>query len=237
MNFNPLSYKELLDTFHSSTNSTAKHLLIIYSLVVATNSKKIIDMGLGMTTRILKLAALKTGGVVYSCDCDIKRFNYLLDQQDQSWQLQLCSSEKFIQSITPPFDFVMHDAAHDYYQVKMDLEMILPKMKTFGLICVHDTQQPDLGHEMLAAICDAAQGHLISIVNLPFYAGMAIIRVEAGDQPQITPLEGGTLKDGRSETELLPLPLGIHRGGCFEQVNNSYGRWLRWRLRKLVKGY
>lgn len=129
----------------------------------------------------------------------------------------------------------MHDAAHDYYQVKMDLERILPKMKRFGIICVHDTQQPDLNHEMLAAIKEALRGAPISMVNLPYSSGLAIIRVEESVHPSINP-STGTLADGRPETQPVPCPMAIVESAEFRNADTSMKRWLKWRARKIIKG-
>jgi hypothetical protein len=129
----------------------------------------------------------------------------------------------------------VHDAAHDYFQVKMDLTAILPKMKRFGMICVHDTQQPDLSHEMLAAIKDSVRGQPISMVNLPFSAGLAIIRVEESAHPAITPASGH-LPDGRIETEPVACAMQIVDDAEFGRADTSLRRWLHWRGRKIIKG-
>jgi hypothetical protein len=70
---------------------------------------------------------------------------------------------------------------------------------------VHDTQQSDLNKEMLSAIKDATDGFVTSVVNVPFGAGLAIIRVEDSDHPAITP-GGATLPDGRPDTSLMEYP-------------------------------
>ena len=78
----------------------------------------------------------------------------------------------------PPFDFAIHDGAHDYNRVKKDLKMILPMMRKFGLVCVHDTQHEKLGKEMLYAIEDAVKNHKVSFTHIPFMYGLTIIRME-----------------------------------------------------------
>ncbi|MBD1903542.1 class I SAM-dependent methyltransferase [Trichocoleus sp. DQ-A3] len=238
INIQPFSDAELLNAFHTSDVATSKHLLTIYSLAIGLNAKIIIDLGIGSTTRALRAAALKTGGVVISCDCDAKRFSSLLKLQDKHWQLYLGASETLLSSLEPPFDLVVHDAAHDYFQVKLDLELILPKMKTFGMICVHDTQQPDLNRNMLAAIRDATKEHKISITHLPFNAGLSIIRVEAGNHPAITP-KGGFLPDGRFDTQLIPFtPFSDGKEKVdIDADDSSLRRWLRWKIRKFIKGW
>ena len=235
MDVTPYRVEDIWSQFHES-KSFSKHLLTVYSLAVGLNAKRIVDLGLGTTTRALRFAAQHTGGVVYSCDVDAARFTPLLEEQDEHWRLFLGASEKFLAQLDGPPDFVVHDAAHDYYQVKLDIEAILPKMKRFGLIAVHDTQQSDLNHEMLAALKDALRGQPISMVNLPFSAGLAIIRVEESALPAIE-FSTGLLPDGRVETEPLACQMAIVEEADFGKADKSARRWLHWRARKLVKGF
>jgi len=233
--FEPFSQTQLFAAFEDASLSTSKHLLTLYSLAVGLNARSIVDLGIGSTTRALRAAALKTGGIVMSCDCDIERFSSLLSQQDEHWRLSLGPSEVFLKSLQEPIDFVVHDAAHDYFQVQLDLALILSKMKRFGLICVHDTQQIDLHSDMLAAIRDATKEYEVSITNLPFNCGLAIIRLENADHTAITPT-GLPLPDGRFDTTPAALYCSVSNSD-FQARDSSWKRWIRWRLRKAVKGY
>jgi hypothetical protein len=231
----PFSPAELWEAFQGSTRATSKHLLIIYSLAVGLKARVIVDLGIGSTTRALRAAASRTGGVVMSVDCDVERFSPLLSQQDEHWRLYLGPSKAFLRSLVHPIDLVVHDAAHDYFQVKLDLELILPRMKKFGLICIHDTQQADLRLDMLAAIRDATKTHEVSITNLPFKAGLALIRVEEAMHAAITPT-GTPFRDGRFDTILTSFPRPANNPGL-KASDASWKRWVRWRLRKVIKGY
>lgn len=202
--YRPLSRDELFARFDLS-ESSSKHLLVLYSLAVGLNAKVILDLGLGQTTGALRAGALRTGGVVHTCDFDKRRFQHILPEQDEHWKLYLEPSSSFLEKVSEPVDLVMHDGAHDYYNVKRDLEAIIPKMRKFGIVCVHDTQQPDLSQDMLGAIRDATKKFAVSITNLPFSAGMAIIRVETGRYPAIDP-STGMMPDGRIETQLREFP-------------------------------
>jgi hypothetical protein len=174
-------------------------------MVIGTNAKTIMDIGLGQSTGAIRAAAAKTGGVVYSCDFDKNRYTYLLPEQDAHWKLFLEASGSFIPKVPDAIDFCMHDGAHDYTTVLNDLKAILPKMRKYGIICVHDTQQSDLNKEMLSAIKDATENFATSVVNVPFGAGLAIIRVEESNHSPITP-GGATLPDGRPDTSLMEYP-------------------------------
>jgi len=227
--------KEIWDEFHKD-GSITKHLLSIYSFAVGMNAKRIIDIGIGSTTKALRMAAAETDGVVFSCDADKKRFSYLLENQDDNWKLDLCASESFLRRIDGPIDFVMHDGAHDYLQVKLDLELIIPKMKTFGLICIHDSQQSAYADDVLSAIRDATTNWEISLTTLPYCNGLSIIRVEKGNYPNIMP-NGNSLPDGRYSTELTACPMKFDGKEMFSNANQSIFRHIRWRLRKILRGY
>jgi hypothetical protein len=193
-----LTRDELISKFEYP-DGTSKHLLTLYSLVIGLDAKVIVDLGLGQTTGALRAAAQQTGGTVYSCDADRRRFEPLLATQDDHWKLYLEFSSSFLQKVPEPFDFVMHDSAHDYVNVKRDLEMILPRMRQFGIICIHDTQQVDLYEGMLAAMRDATKDFSVSMTNLPFNSGLGIIRVESSPHPPVSPTHG-KLPDGRIDT-------------------------------------
>jgi hypothetical protein len=199
--YRPCSREELFFRF-DLPDGTSKHLLILYSLVIGLRAKTIVEFGLGQTTGALRAAALQTGGIVHTCDFDNRRFRHILSEQDEHWKLYLEPSSSFFHKIPEPIDLVMHDGAHDYLNVKRDLEALIPKMRKFGIICVHDTQQCDLYRDTLAAIRDATRKFSVSVTNLPFNSGMAIMRVESSIYPAITP-SSGTLPDGRVETELV----------------------------------
>ena len=235
----PYTEQQLMDSFRNGLGF-ARHLLTIYSLAGGIQAQCILDLGIGSTTKALRLAAKETGGIVHSCDCDVSRFSELLSQQDSTWTLFLGSSEKFISKVAEPIDFVSHDAAHDYYQVKLDLSLILRKMRKFGIICIHDTQQCDFSGEMLTAIRESLGGWRFSLVTLPFNCGLTIIRLEEGLLPEIQPA-GSKLPDGRFDTCLRQFPLQFsdepidlrQRKGTLYWLIRYFG----WRKRKLTEGW
>jgi hypothetical protein len=200
----PLTRDELFARFNTSS-SGSKHLLILYSLVIGINAKTIAEIGLGQTTGALRAAAALTGATVHTCDFDKRKHQHLMAQQDERWRLYLEPSRSFIERLPAPLDLVMHDGAHDYSTVTQDLRLLIPKMRQFGLICVHDTQETELYRDMLAALKDAVAGFSVSITNLPFSCGLAIIRVESSVHPPIAP-SGSSLRDGRPDTTLARFP-------------------------------
>ena len=231
----PFTPAELWESAHA-TQGFSKHLLAVYAMAVGLDAQRIVEFGLGNTTRALRLAAGFTGGTLHSCDCDRERFTDLLSRQDETWKLDLSGSDAFLRSIDGPLDLVVHDSAHDYFQVKQDLELILPKMRSFGLVCLHDTQQPELRDDMLSALRDGTHGWDVSLTNLPYSAGLAIIRVEQGNHPA-RPTKG-TMPDGRSpDTVPARLTMRFAAEDGRDPADAGPLRYLRWRLRKIVKGY
>lgn len=178
IDLSPYTKEELWAEFEKERGSANKHLLTLYSLIVGVNAKRILDLGIGSTTRAVRSAAQFTKGKVYSCDFDRKRFLPLLEQQTDDWHLELCGSSEFLSRMEGPFDFAFHDAAHDYWQTKTDLKLILPKMRQFSLICIHDTQCEEAGPPMLKALHEVADEFPVTFTHLPYSQGLTILRVE-----------------------------------------------------------
>lgn len=172
--------------------SFGRHYPFLYSIAYAIGAKKVLDIGIGSTTSVLRAAVSRQGGTVYSCDIDVRRFQHLLNHQTRDWRLFLEDSETFLKRIEPPFDLVCHDGAHDYRQVRRDLEIIMSKMRKFGIVVVHDTQQVELGANMLLAIHDICDSHPTKYVHLPYGCGLTIIRVEESPYPPLPPPDANT---------------------------------------------
>lgn len=220
---------ELWNTFHQASGSINKHLLTIYSLAVGLNAKRVLDLGIGSTTRTLRAATKITGGKVFSCDFDEERFSHLLAEVTDNWELHLSNSTEFLLKMTPPFDLAIHDAAHDYGQVRKDLELILPMMRQFSLVCVHDTQHEIRGKEMVLAIKDATRNHEVSVVHLPFQYGLTILRVEDSQYESTVP---SWQKDGYPHgTSCIRSPMVF--GGINVSMSDRISIWMRWKLRPL----
>jgi hypothetical protein len=233
----PYTRDQLWEAFDSD-HSPGKHLLTIYSAAIGLRAQRVGEVGIGSTTRTLRAAMQETGGRLFSCDGDAKRFSDLPAQQDEHWSLELCRSEEYLRRLDPPLDLFMHDGAHDYHQVRLDLELILPKMRTFGLVLMHDTQQSELGPDLLAAVRDGTKRHLVSWTTLPFNAGLGILRIEGGGQPAVTP-SGGVLPNGKFDTARSPFPVTLQPPdlGAVDSFQGRLRRGTRRRLRRVVKGY
>jgi hypothetical protein len=74
-------------------------------------------------------------------------------------------------------DFVLHDGAHDYKTVLYDLQNILPFMKQYSILLVHDTLHSKCGNDVRSAVTGALYGIAYDRVTLPFGFGLDIIRI------------------------------------------------------------
>ena len=229
MKISPYEPIELCDAFHKQNGSINKHLLTIYSLAIGLDAKRIFDIGIGSTTRTLRSAIKNTKGELFSCDSDKERFTDLLKETDENWHLHLCNSEDFLKKLEPPFDFALHDGAHDYKQVKKDLQLILPLMRQYSIVCVHDTQHDKFGQEMIHAILDAVKNHKVSLISLPFSYGLTIIRIEDSKyEPNPTPWHNS---NHPYKTECYAMPLSYSNFGL--SLNTKIYNWLKYYIRPL----
>jgi predicted O-methyltransferase YrrM len=197
----PFGVAELLAEYEREHDAISKHLLTIYSIVVGLHAQRAVEIGVGGTTRTIRAALARTGGELYSCDVDRPRWESIArENRDPRFHLCLENSRRFIASLRGPFDFVLHDGAHDLRQVAWDLEHLWPLVRRFGIICLHDTQHDRLGGEMRRALTKAFDGCAVSWTHLPYSYGLTIVRLER-DQPY-EPVRGHWNKaGGRSFTE------------------------------------
>lgn len=190
------SREELFDAHHGE-GASSKHLLTIYSFIVGLQAKVIADIGIGASTRTCLAAAAVTRGQVHSCDMDEKRYKKFERELTPNWTFCCVSSTEFISQLPSPIDFVMHDGSHEYDVVTDDLRRIVPKMRRFGIICVHDTQQPR--YRLLDAIEDIRKELPLSHVPMPYGCGLSILRIEESDNDAISP--AGMTKASRIVTK------------------------------------
>lgn len=201
--FEPFGSEAEIMTESLMPGSIRAHWPVLHALVVGLKAKRIVDLGIGGTTKVIRTAARLTGGVVHSCDYDRPRFQALLNHQTEHWKLALCPSSAFLREMEGPIDFAMHDAAHDLAQVREDLSHLLPKMRTFGMIAIHDTHEPEFRTELIDALQDLARQHPLSFTTLPYACGLTLVRVEASPYAPL-PI-GDFLRDGRT-LNAIPFP-------------------------------
>lgn len=82
-----------------------------------------------------------------------------------------------------PFDFVLHDGSHAADVVASDLRLIVPHVRQFGMLAIHDTQHSYSGEEMRRGVREGLQGVDYTAVTLPYGYGLTLVRIEASAHP------------------------------------------------------
>jgi predicted O-methyltransferase YrrM len=133
--------KNIIDKTLNGKGDSDKHLMLLYSLVIGSNSTSIIELGVrnGDTTLPLVLAAKETGGFVHSVDkyettlvLDeyLKKYNRFY-KQDAVQFLENWDSTKKI-------DIILIDDWHSYDHVKRELEILDKLVSSKTIILLHD---------------------------------------------------------------------------------------------------
>ncbi len=190
----------------------APHYATIWSMVRGLEAKRTFEFGAGGSTAVI-LDALGKGGFHTSVSTDSKvhtsaQFGLNEVAPKLWWHVQGLSQDLSGAAVEGPFDFVLHDGSHTEDVVTDDLFNILPHVRTFGLVVVHDTQYIRCREGMRNAIfrvveeCFEFRGMHLSHTTLPYGAGLTIIRVERGGMGE--PIAPKYVKDGDPEGRTIP---------------------------------
>jgi len=131
--------EDILKTSIESKGDSDRHLIVLFSIALATKGKNYIELGVrGGTTTIPILEAAKLNkGVVYSVDIDdgpkISSLNWRFHKQDaieflKTWE----------ETSMPSPDFVYVDDWHSYDHVKKELEILDRIVTPKTIIVLHD---------------------------------------------------------------------------------------------------
>ncbi len=121
-----------------------KHLMLLYSLVIGSGAKNIIELGVrsGDTTIPLSLGAKETNGFVYSVDK--QESSLLLSEDLQKYnEFFLQDSIKFLNNwnVNKKIDIILIDDWHSYDHVKKELEILDRLVSPSSIILLHDLMQ------------------------------------------------------------------------------------------------
>jgi len=138
--------KEIINKTLSGTNDSDKHLMLLYSLVIGSGAKTIIELGVrgGDTTLPLVLGAKETGGIVYSVDN--KKISFSLPEELQEYnKFYLQDAISFLESwdINNNIDLILIDDWHAYEHVKRELEILDTLVSPKTVILLHDLMYGD----------------------------------------------------------------------------------------------
>jgi predicted O-methyltransferase YrrM len=123
-----------------------KHLMFLYSVVIGSNAKNIIELGVrdGTTTIPLVLGAKETNGMVYSVDIEPTYLKLDEDLQKHN-KFFLQDAVVFLDSWdhNQNIDVVYIDDWHAYEQVKKELEILDRLVSPNTIILLHDLMYGD----------------------------------------------------------------------------------------------
>jgi len=159
--------------------------MFLYSVVLGLEAKNVLEFGSGFSTTCMLQALRLTGGKLTTIEQrSIEEQHLWFNEQTLSdhsglWSYVQGDSLSTVPSIDhSPYDLVLHDGSHTGSVVVIDINNILPHIKTGGFLLLHDTAHPDLGGEMTHAINSSnlrSMDH--EIVTLPYGYGLTLIRL------------------------------------------------------------
>ena len=156
--------------------STSKHLLVLYSIAIGLKAKNILEIGFGRSTFVLSKAAYENDGKL-TC-CDWKDYSYLLTKKERKAVDFICGDVNSIWENDKSFDFVFMDyfgeKGNKISYLTGEIEKCIKKMKTNGIIAIHDTFFDDF--EMKSAIQTFYDKKEVEFIVLPYNYGLALIR-------------------------------------------------------------
>lgn len=144
-------FTHLLSKSRYGSQDTDRHLLTLFSLVVGTGAKRIMELGVrtGNTTLPFICAAMQTGGMVESIDCDPTDFVCPNDAK-MYWKFYQRDALEWLESKVQEkqrYDIIYVDDWHAYDHVKKELELIDKLVDSNSIVLLHDLMysnaQPD----------------------------------------------------------------------------------------------
>lgn len=124
-------------------NPSARHGPLLFSLVVALNARRILELGVatGMSTRPLLTGAALTGGSVVSVDVRMHRIKDLPHELKSMWTFHQSDAIQYLERCVDErvtWDLVLVDDWHAYEHVRRELELLSSLVSPSGLVVLHD---------------------------------------------------------------------------------------------------
>lgn len=193
----------------------ALHYAFLFSAVYGMEAEAVFEFGAGWSTRAILEALFWVGRTregspsrLITCSTDTKNTvikkaslsdgvsigEYSLPLwENDGWEHLQSLSEDLPKAFLDPilmrqrFDLVLHDGSHTPEVVEADLSFILPRVKQYGLVLVHDTQHSGVGEGMRGAVAAILRDFDCTATTLPYGYGLTILRVEAAGPPPVSP--------------------------------------------------
>ena len=196
-------FEELGDHFNHRPTGLALHYPFIFSAVVGLETKEAFEFGSGRSTSVIFDALGHTGGHLTIVSPKEEPLLGLVRSLTHHRGL----SQDFRHVDVPPLEFVLHDGSHDAATVAEDLAWIIPRVRPFGLIFVHDPHHSYSGPGVQDGIYAGLRRHgqiTWSATTLPYGFGLTVIRIE--HNKLLTPLVLEKPAKSRSEHRTVPTP-------------------------------
>ena len=172
----------------AANSSLNKHYWTVFSIAYGLQTKTAFEFGAGTSSAVLLTALDLTGGKLISCELEpldslVARTPALREYTPSSnWTYWNASSKEALERLTDEgFELVLHDGSHEAHEVEQDIAGILPRLKRFGVLLVHDVEQFQLGPQMRRGLLEGIRqsGLQVSMTSLPYADGLAILRMES----------------------------------------------------------
>ncbi|OHB24572.1 MAG: hypothetical protein A2542_03170 [Parcubacteria group bacterium RIFOXYD2_FULL_52_8] len=177
--------KRIYERHHGNTSGFSRHYLLLYTLVLGLEAKKVLEFGSGFSSIVILEALRHTGGRLISTDMRPVSNTGMSPEEiaeHPEWTYLEGNSLTTIPVLKETgFDLVLHDGSHEWRVVLRDLKRIIPRMKQDGLILVHDTHHRGKNFHLLLATQFALLGVRHEKVTLPYGYGLTITRIK-GDR-------------------------------------------------------
>ena len=138
--------ENLINKTLTGKGDSDKHSLLLYSIVLGSNAKTIIELGVrnGDSTLPLVMGAKETNGTVYSVDIELSTLK-LSDDLKEHNKFFLDDAINFLNNweANKKIDIVYIDDWHSYEHVKKELEILDKIVSPNTIILLHDTMYGD----------------------------------------------------------------------------------------------
>lgn len=163
--------KFLLGGLENGSNSDmSPFVCLLAGLVIALDAEVVFEIGTGTLNsgRAFLFGLEKTGGLLYSCDPAVKRFNL---NHPNLFYIQEASQE-VIKTWNKNIDIFLIDGDHSYEQVKFDFLNFSPFVRKGGLIIFHDTNYDSI----LGPVCVVKEIEILQKLSFPKIPGLTIFQ-------------------------------------------------------------
>lgn len=180
----PVSFDHVLPwrAFDEFRTGLALHYPFLFSAVVGIEAQRTFEFGAGISTRVfLDAHTYKRYGhhvSVSTEQCEDIVRNHLDGVDRSNWTHHTgLSTELPYLAESDMFDVVLHDGSHSTDVVVHDLCSVIPHIRQYGLLLIHDTLHSYNGESMRQAVSSVLPHFAHARVTLPYGFGLTIVQI------------------------------------------------------------